>query len=83
LGVKETPNVIPVVLDLELLFDQVRNSLGSPQVSLVSVGKGTSQEMLNEQGLLFVRQAGGSTGRRLGFQRRLATRQKCVAPAHH
>jgi len=66
--VEEFAHVIAVISHSQATFNQVGNSLSSPQLCSVSMGHGSLGQETNKLFFLFQGQSGRPSWRRLGFQ---------------
>jgi hypothetical protein len=75
--------MIAVISHSQAAFDQVGNSLRSPQLGSVPMGHGSLGQEMNKLFLLFQGQSRGPSWRRLGFQCLLSTGLQGIAPPHN
>jgi hypothetical protein len=78
--VEEFTHVITMVFDSQLPFDQIGNTLGSPQLGSVAVCHGPLSQEANKAFFLFRCQLWWSTGHRLGLQRFFPAVLECITP---
>ena len=72
--------MIAMISHSQLTFDQIGNSLSSPQLCPISVSRGSLDQETNEPFFLFRGQSGWPARYRLGFQCILSTGLQSIAP---
>ena len=75
--------MVAMVANAELAMNEFRNPQRCPNVRSIAVSQGAFQQMLDQAGLLSLRQPRRPPRCRFGPQRRLAAPSKGIAPAHH
>jgi hypothetical protein len=82
-AVQQTADMIPMVLNSELVVDQFRNASGSPQIRPVAVHHRALQQKLDQALSLLPIQLPGSTWGKAHPQSRSSTLPSSITPAHH
>jgi len=81
--VQEFADVVAMILDAELSFDQHGNSLSSPQFRTIAMRHGTLCEEHHQLRLLLQRQTWWSARGGLGLQCTATAAVPCIAPSEY